>query len=49
MKVLLVNSDIAKNRGDRAITEGMIELIRNREEDVLITGRYLDLVARPRE
>lgn len=38
MKVLLVNSDVAKNRGDRAITEGMIELIRSREEDVLITG-----------
>lgn len=38
MKVLLVNSDVAKNRGDRAITEGLIELIRNRDEHAQITG-----------
>jgi polysaccharide pyruvyl transferase WcaK-like protein len=38
MKVLLINSDLAKNRGDRAITEGIIQLIRERFPDAQITG-----------
>jgi len=38
MKVLLINSDFAKNRGDRAIGEGLIELIKIRYPDAEITG-----------
>ena len=38
MKVLLINSDLAKNRGDRAIAEGIIQLIRRHYEDAEITG-----------
>ena len=38
MKVLLINSDLAKNRGDRAIAEGNIELIRRRWPEAKITG-----------
>jgi polysaccharide pyruvyl transferase WcaK-like protein len=38
MKILLINSDLAKNRGDRAIAEGNIELIKNRFPDAEITG-----------
>ena len=38
MNILLINSDLAKNRGDRAIAEGVIELIRNRFPDANITG-----------
>src|SRR5690606_13497512 len=37
-KVLLINSDLAKNRGDRAIAEGNIELIRRRFPGAKITG-----------
>ena len=37
-KVLLINSDLAKNRGDRAIAEGNIELIRERFPDARILG-----------
>ena len=38
MKVLLINSDIAKNRGDRAIAEGLIALILEKFPDAQITG-----------
>lgn len=38
MKVLILNSDLSKNRGDRAIAEGLIELIRAKFDDVTITG-----------
>lgn len=38
MKVLILNSDLSKNRGDRAIAEGLIELIRAQFDDVTITG-----------
>ncbi len=38
MKILLINSDLAKNRGDRAITEGVIELIKSNYPDARITG-----------
>lgn len=38
MKVLLINSDLAKNRGDRAIAEGVVELIRQRHKGAEITG-----------
>ena len=38
MKILLINSDVAKNRGDRAIAEGLLELIRTRHPDAKITG-----------
>lgn len=38
MKILLVNSDLAKNRGDRAIAEGNIELIRQYFPKSKITG-----------
>lgn len=37
-KVLLINSDLATNRGDRAIAEGNIELIKRRFPDAQITG-----------
>lgn len=37
-KILLINSDLAKNRGDRAIAEGIIQLIRQRWPDAQITG-----------
>lgn len=37
-KILLINSDLAKNRGDRAIAEGNIELIRQQFPDAQITG-----------
>lgn len=37
-KILLINSDLAKNRGDRAIAEGNIELIRERFPDAQILG-----------
>jgi polysaccharide pyruvyl transferase WcaK-like protein len=38
MKILLINSDLAKNRGDRAIAEGIIQLITERFPDAHITG-----------
>ena len=38
MKILLINSDLAKNRGDRAIAEGIISLLKSRYESVEITG-----------
>lgn len=38
MKILLVNSDLAKNRGDRAITEGVIQLVHEWAPDAKITG-----------
>ena len=38
MKILLINSDVAKNRGDRAIAEGLLELIRTHQPDAKITG-----------
>src|SRR5690606_7403131 len=38
MKVLLINSDLAKNRGDRAIAEGNIDLIKARFPKAKITG-----------
>lgn len=38
MKILLINSDVAKNRGDRAIAEGLLELIRACYPDATITG-----------
>ncbi len=38
MRVLLINSDLAKNRGDRAIAEGVIELVRRRHNGAEITG-----------
>lgn len=38
MKILLINSDVAKNRGDRAIAEGLLQLIRTRYPDAKITG-----------
>lgn len=38
MKVLLINSDLAKNRGDRAIAEGIVTLVKNRFPDAVITG-----------
>ncbi|HEU0266121.1 MAG TPA: polysaccharide pyruvyl transferase family protein, partial [Candidatus Saccharimonadaceae bacterium] len=37
-KVLLINSDLAANRGDRAIAEGNIELIKRQFPDAEITG-----------
>lgn len=37
-KVLLINSDLATNRGDRAIAEGNIQLIKERFPDATITG-----------
>lgn len=37
-KILLINSDLAKNRGDRAITEGIVELITQRFPGARITG-----------
>ncbi|HEY0965197.1 MAG TPA: polysaccharide pyruvyl transferase family protein [Candidatus Saccharimonadales bacterium] len=37
-KILLINSDLAKNRGDRAIAEGVIELARHRFPEAQITG-----------
>lgn len=36
--ILLINSDLAKNRGDRAIAEGNIELIKQQFPDARITG-----------
>ncbi len=36
--VLIINSDLAKNRGDRAIAEGLIQLIRESYPDSHITG-----------
>lgn len=38
MKILLINSDIAKNRGDRAIAEGLIYLIRKKYPHAEVTG-----------
>lgn len=38
MKILLINSDLAKNRGDRAIAEGNVELIKQRFSKAKITG-----------
>lgn len=38
MKILLVNSDLAKNRGDRAIAEGIIALVRHHLPGATITG-----------
>ena len=38
MKILLINSDLAKNRGDRAIAEGIVELIKQRFPEAKITG-----------
>ncbi len=37
-KILLINSDLSRNRGDRAIAEGNIELIRSQFPDATITG-----------
>lgn len=37
-KILLINSDLAKNRGDRAIAEGLVALIKQRFPDAQITG-----------
>lgn len=37
-KVLLINSDLANNRGDRAIAEGNIELIKQQFPGAQITG-----------
>lgn len=37
-KILLINSDLAKNRGDRAIAEGNIELVRQQFPGAKITG-----------
>ncbi len=37
-RVLLINSDLAKNRGDRAIAEGNIALIKQRFPDAAIMG-----------
>lgn len=38
VKILLINSDLAKNRGDRAITEGIVSLIKERYPRSRITG-----------
>jgi len=38
MKILLINSDIAKNRGDRAIAEGLLKLIQTRYPGAEVTG-----------
>jgi polysaccharide pyruvyl transferase WcaK-like protein len=38
MKVLVINSDVAVNRGDRAILEGVVALIRETFPDAQITG-----------
>jgi polysaccharide pyruvyl transferase WcaK-like protein len=38
VKILLINSDLAKNRGDRAIAEGLIQLINDRWPNADITG-----------
>lgn len=38
MKLLLINSDLAKNRGDRAIAEGIIMLAKERFPTADITG-----------
>lgn len=38
MKILLINSDLAKNRGDRAIAEGIIQLVREKRPKAKITG-----------
>lgn len=37
-RILLINSDLAKNRGDRAIAEGNILLIKERFPNATITG-----------
>lgn len=37
-RILLINSDLAKNRGDRAIAEGIVTLIKQRFPDAAITG-----------
>lgn len=37
-RILLINSDLAKNRGDRAIAEGNILLIKERFPGAVITG-----------
>lgn len=37
-RILLINSDLAKNRGDRAIAEGNIQLIRDHFKEAQITG-----------
>ena len=37
-RILLINSDLAKNRGDRAIAEGNVALIKQRFPDASITG-----------
>jgi polysaccharide pyruvyl transferase WcaK-like protein len=37
-KILLINSDLATNRGDRAIAEGIIELAKQHFPDAHITG-----------
>lgn len=37
-KILLINSDLAKNRGDRAIAEGLVALVKQRFPDAHITG-----------
>lgn len=38
MKILLINSDLARNRGDRAIAEGLIALAKKSFPDAEITG-----------
>ncbi len=38
LRVLLLNSDLASNRGDRAIAEGLIQLVRSRDPEARITG-----------
>ena len=35
--VLLVNSDLAVNRGDRAIAEGNVQLVKDRFPDARVT------------
>lgn len=37
-KILLINSDLAENRGDRAIAEGNIQLIKRAYPDAIVTG-----------
>ncbi len=37
-RILLMNSDLAANRGDRAIAEGIVALVRSRDPEARITG-----------
>lgn len=38
LRILLMNSDLAANRGDRAIAEGIVDLVRRHDPDARITG-----------